>query len=299
MQSVARKLLRRSPRKDVSNRGFWQNCKYGTVDMRWFAVASAAFLAASFIYGSYLGDGFEQVKRSLRLGAANISGVVGLTVETVTLTGRNRASDAELLAALDIQRGDSMLKFNTAEARTRLEKIGWVSKASVHRLFPNTVLIDIEERSPYAIWQRGGRLSIIDKKGTTLGALRVKDHGYLPLVVGYGAEDKAQEIYSQLAAYPGLKSLVRAAVRVADRRWNLRLLNGITINLPETGVPEALAQLAKLDEDNGLLSRDIVLVDFRIVDRVTIRLSDEAAQRRAAAYSENAAKSKKAGKRKT
>jgi len=267
--------------------------------MRWFAFAGVCFLAASFFYGAYIGGGFEQVKRSLRLGAAGVSSMVGLTVETVTLTGRKRASDAELLAALGIERGDSMLKFNTDRARERLEKIGWVSKASVHRLFPNTVLIDIEERKPFAIWQRGGRLSIIDERGVPLGALRVQDHGYLPLVVGYGAQDKAQKLYAQIAAYPGIKSLVRAAVRVADRRWNLRLLNGITINLPETGVPEALAQLAKLDEDNGLLSRDIVLVDFRIVDRVTIRLSDEAARRRAASYDENAGESKKAGERKT
>jgi len=267
--------------------------------MRWFAFACVCFLGASLIYGAYIGGRLDQVNRSLRLAAAGVSGLVGLTVETVTLTGRKRASDAELLAALNIERGDSMLKFDTAQARARLEKIGWVSKASVHRLFPNTVLVDIKERQPFAIWQRGGRLSIIDDKGVTLGALRVEDHAYLPLVVGYGAEDEAVKLYRQIGVYPGIKSLIRAAVRVADRRWNLRLLNGITINLPEIGVPEALAQLAKLDADHGLLSRDIELVDFRIVDRVTIRLTQEAAQRRAASYNGNADKTKKADGRKT
>ncbi len=298
MQSIARKLLRR-PLEDTNEQGFWKNYKQGTVDMRWFAFASACFLGISLIYGAYIGGHLGQVKRFLRYGAAGVSGFVGLTVETVTLTGRKRASDAELLAALGIEHGDSMLKFDAEIARTRLEKIGWVSKASVHRLFPNTVLIDIEERKPFAIWQRGGRLSIIDEKGVPLGALRVEDHGHLPLVVGYGADDEAFKLYGQIGAYPGIKSLVRATVRVADRRWNLRLLNGITINLPEAGVPEALAQLAKLDDDHGLLSRDIVLVDFRIVDRVTIRLSEEAAQRRAASYSDDAEKTKNGDGRKT
>lgn len=298
MQSVARVLLRRS-RKDISDQGFWENYKQGTVDMRWFAFACACFLAASLVYGAFIGGHLDSVKRSLRFGVATISGFVGLTVETVTLTGRKRASDAELLAALNINRGDSMLKFDADEARARLEKIGWVSRASVHRLFPNTVLIDIEERRPFAIWQRGGRLSIIDEKGVPLGALRVEDHGHLPMVVGYGAEDKAFKLFGQIENYPGIKSLVRAAVRVADRRWNLRLLNGIDINLPEVGVPEALAQLAKLDEDHGLLSRDVELVDFRIVDRVTIRLTEEAAQRRAASYSGNSNKTKNGDGRKT
>jgi len=298
MQSLARVLLRRS-REVKTDQGFWQNYKQGTVDMRWFTFAGVCFLAISFIYGAYVGDQMGQVKRLLRMGAAGASSIVGLTVETVTLTGRKRSSDAELLAALNIERGDSMLKFDADEARARLEKIGWVSKASVHRLFPNTVLIDIEERKPFAIWQRGGRLSIIDEKGVPLGALRVEDHGHLPLVVGYGAEDEAMKLYTQIELYPGIKSLVRAAIRVADRRWNLRLLNGITINLPEVGVPEALVQLAKLDDDHGLLSRDIELVDFRIVDRVTIRLTDEAAQRRAASYSGKAGKTKNGDGRKT
>ena len=298
MQSLARKILRR-PLEKTSDQGFWKKYKHGTMDMRWFAFASACFLGISIIYGAYIGGQIGQVKQLLRFGAAGVSGLFGLTVETVTLTGRKRASDKELLAALGIERGDSMLKFDAEQARVRLENIGWVSKASVHRLFPNTVLIDIEERKPFAIWQRGGRLSIIDEKGVPLGALRVEDHGHLPLVVGYGADNEAFKLYSHINAYPGIKSLVRAAVRVADRRWNLRLLNGITIKLPEVGVPEALAQLAKLDDDHGLLSRDIVLVDFRIVDRVTIRLSDDAAQRRAASYSDEADKTKHGDGRKT
>ncbi len=298
MQSVARMLLRR-PREEVSVQGFWQNYKKGTTDMRWFALASLCFLAAALLYGAYIGGHLEQVKRSLRQVVAGASGLVGLTVETVTLTGRKQASDAELLAALDIERGDSMLSFDADRTRKRLEKIGWISQASVHRLFPNTVLIDIEERRPFAIWQRGGRLSIIDEKGATLGALKVADHGYLPLVVGYGAEDQAKILLDRINQYPGIKSLVRAAVRVADRRWNLRLLNGITINLPEVGVPEALAQLAKLDDDHGLLSRDIELVDFRIVDRVTIRLTEAAAQQRATSFEDGKNGSKKSDGRRT
>lgn len=298
MQSIARRLLKR-PQVEKIDQGFWQNYKDGTTNMSWFALAAACFLGVSLMYGAFLGGHMEQVKSSLRVGVAGVSSFVGLTVETVTLTGRKRMSDKELFAALNIERGDSMLKLNTDQARKRLENIGWVNKASVHRLFPNTVLINIEERKPFAIWQRGGRLSIIDEKGVPLGALRVEDHGHLPLVVGYGAEDEANKLYTQISVYPGIKSLVRAAVRVADRRWNLRLLNGITVKLPELGVPEALAQLAKLDDDHGLLSREIELVDFRIIDRVTIRLTNEAAQRRATSFSDHADKTKHGDGRKT
>ena len=79
---------------------------------------------------------------------------------------------------------------------------------------------------------------------------------------------------------------------VAERRWNLRLKNGIDVKLPETNVEQALQLLANLDHDKRLLSRDILAVDMRLPDRVSVRLPDEAAQARAEAQKEKAAKRK-------
>jgi cell division protein FtsQ len=81
---------------------------------------------------------------------------------------------------------------------------------------------------------------------------------------------------------------------VAERRWNLRLLNGIDVRLPETDVESALNRLVQLDRDKKLLTRDISMVDLRLPDRVTVRLSDAVAQAREEALSANK-KKKKAG----
>jgi cell division protein FtsQ len=67
---------------------------------------------------------------------------------------------------------------------------------------------------------------------------------------------------------------------VADRRWDLRLTNGIDVQLPESDVAAALDRLVGLDHDKKLLSRDITVVDLRLPDRVTVRLSDAAAAAR-------------------
>jgi cell division protein FtsQ len=69
-------------------------------------------------------------------------------------------------------------------------------------------------------------------------------------------------------------------VLVGERRWNLRLNNGIDVKLPETGVADALDQLAALDRDKQLLSRDITIVDLRLPDRVVVRLTEAVAQAR-------------------
>ena len=121
-------------------------------------------------------------------------------------------------------------------------------------------------------------------------------HATLPLVIGYGAPQGADFI-EKIRRYPELASRVKGFIRVAERRWDLRLENGMTIRLPETGEDEAIAEVLRLDREDGLLSRDIASVDLRLDDRLVIRLTPEAMERRTAliADQEKAAK-KKPGK---
>jgi cell division protein FtsQ len=86
--------------------------------------------------------------------------------------------------------------------------------------------------------------------------------------------------------------VLRASVLVADRRWNLHLNNGIDVRLPDSNVADALDRLVALDRDKKLLSRDITTVDLRLPDRVTVRLSDAAAQARDEVLKANAKKKK-------
>ena len=67
---------------------------------------------------------------------------------------------------------------------------------------------------------------------------------------------------------------------VAERRWNLHLKSGVEVLLPEHEPEQALLTLVDLDRDKKLLSRDIVTVDLRLADRVTVRQSDAAAAAR-------------------
>jgi cell division protein FtsQ len=77
-----------------------------------------------------------------------------------------------------------------------------------------------------------------------------------------------------------MRDFVRASVLVGERRWNLRLKNGIDVRLPESDVAPALARLVALDNEKNLITRDIVAIDLRLPDRVTVRLSEAAAQAR-------------------
>ena len=106
----------------------------------------------------------------------------------------------------------------------------------------------------------------------------------LPLVVGRGAETRAKDFLALLDRFPAIRDQVRASILVGERRWNLRLQNGLDVRLPETEVAGALEQLVTLDREAKLLTRDIV------VDRhAACRPRDRAAVRKGRAGAAGAA----------
>ena len=139
---------------------------------------------------------------------------------------------------------------------------------------------------------------MISEDGIVLEPYLTSQFSSLPLVVGVGAERKARELLALIDEYPTVSSQLYASVLVADRRWNLKLRNGMEILLPESGVERALDTLVALDRDKKFLSRDIVAIDLRLPDRVTVKLSDEAFQMREDAREQEKLSSSKKTKRK-
>jgi cell division protein FtsQ len=145
----------------------------------------------------------------------------------------------------------------------------------VLKLYPGRLHIAVTERQAFALWQKNGKVTVIADDGTVVEPYVARRFVHLPLVVGVGAEMKAKEFLAQIDRFPLLRDQMRAAVLVAERRWNLQLKSKLEIKLPETGIEPALATLVQLDRDKKLLSRDLMLIDLRLPDRVTVRLTDE------------------------
>ncbi|QPC44888.1 cell division protein FtsQ/DivIB [Kaustia mangrovi] len=248
----------------------------------WLARGGAiVFLGATLVYGLAVGGHFAVRGSSLKALLDEGSAMVGLAASEISITGLHRQSREAVLAAIGVEEGRSLVGFDAAEARDALQRLDWVASASVLRLFPNRLHIELRERVPYALWQDEGEFYVIDSSGMAMTQLPVRKYRDLPVVVGKGANEAAVTLINQLEAQPALKSMVRAAVRVAERRWTLYLANGIKVALPDGNVAGALARLMTLTDRYGLMTRDIVSVDLRLPDRVTVRLSDEAVEREA------------------
>ncbi len=213
-----------------------------------------------------------------RIGDA--TGRFGLTVRDVQFIGNIKTPEALLREALDVSPGDAILGFSVREARLRLERITWVKSASVERRLPGLVVVRIEERAPFAVWQLDGKLTLVDRGGNLVTDSEVATFsGQVPLIVGPGAPQAAAALMDMLAVQPDLMARMKAAVRVGERRWNLRMSNGADILLPEGAEAQALARLAELQATLQLLDRPLQAVDLRLPDRLVIRPSTPPADR--------------------
>ncbi|MFQ5958205.1 MAG: cell division protein FtsQ/DivIB [Alphaproteobacteria bacterium] len=206
-----------------------------------------------------------------RLALIDASAAVGLTVREVFVTGRERTPRAALLEALGVERGAPLVTVDPAAARGRLEALGWVREATVERRFPDTVFVRLSERAPLALWQRRGELFVVDRDGIVIDGAEARKFARLPIIVGDDAPAHAVDLLTVMASEPVLRERVKAAIRVGGRRWNLRLDNGIDVQLPEEGIAEAWRRLAEYDRRHSLLAREIAGVDLRLPDRLVLR----------------------------
>jgi cell division protein FtsQ len=249
---------------------------------------SILLIAAALGYGAVAGGHVPAVVDWLKDTRDAAANALGFRIAAISLTGPKEVSREEVLTTAGVTGRASLLFLDADAARRRLLSNPWIADAAVLKLYPDRLQITITERQAFALWQKDRHVSVIAADGAILETFVEDRYVELPLVVGRGAERQAKDFLAVIDRYPDIRSVLRASVLVAERRWNLRLKNGIDVLLPEANVEQALQRLVALDREKKLLSRDIVAVDLRLPDRVSVRLSDSAAQAR-----EDALKDKK------
>ncbi|HEY8434401.1 MAG TPA: cell division protein FtsQ/DivIB [Sphingomicrobium sp.] len=158
--------------------------------------------------------------------------------------------------------------------RERLLQFGWVKDARIMRRLPDTLVIDIVERKPAALWQNQGQLALIDSEGVVLDRVPVDKMPDLPLLIGPGANAQEQELSGLMADVPNLKPQLASATWVGGRRWDLNFQSGETVALPEgyDAARTALDKFARADKQSGLLGRGLVRFDLRVPGKMIVRL---------------------------
>ena len=218
-----------------------------------------------------------QGPQMLGTAAGEAIGEAGFSMKRVEIKGAQKVPQLQIYNIAFDQPTTAMPLIDLDATRQRLLGFGWVREARVSRRFPDTLVVDIVERKPAAIWQHNQRLALIDMDGVVLENVRMDAMPDLPIVVGPAANLHASELGRLVDAAPRLQPMMAGASWVGGRRWDLRFQSGETLALPEgeAAAQKALAHFARMDQATQLLGRGFVRFDMRIPGKFIVRVSNE------------------------
>lgn len=203
----------------------------------------------------------------------------GISARKIVIKGQVNLRDAEVIAALGISAGQSLFGFDALEAQKRLSQLQLVRGARVMRLLPSTLLVEIEERVPFARWAHDERVDLIDRDGVVLDDIAHIDAAAYPLVAGAGAGAVAEPLIRLMSSHEELAESIGMARFTPVRRWDLVVRSGAVIKLPADDIALALARFLRLPGWRDLLQQADMVIDMRLPDRAFVR---RAAPRQAA-----------------
>lgn len=206
---------------------------------------------------------------------ANVIGRAGFEVKRVEVTGINRMERLTVYAIALDQHSMAMPLVDLDKVRGQLLRYGWIKDARVSRRLPDTLVVDIVERKPAAVWQRNQQLSLIDANGVVLEAVSLDAMPPdLPLLIGRDANAQSQALSRLMERAPALKPMLAAATWVGGRRWDLRFESGETLALPEGEelAGKALVRFARMDGVERLLGRGYARFDMRDPTKFVARI---------------------------
>ena len=230
-----------------------------------FAMVLALALAIAFAF---------RLPQTAAVAVGEATGQAGFTVRRIDTQGLDRMNPMQVYRVAEGQLGRAMPLVDLDGTREQLLRFGWVRDARVSRRLPDTLVVDIVERTPEAIWQHHQKLILIDGEGVLLEPVKLEAMPDLPLVIGADANRHLAELKHVLGGAPELKPLIAGATWIGGRRWDVRFQTGEVLALPEGGdaARKALTLFAEKDRSRPLLGGQYARFDMRVPGKMFVQL---------------------------
>ncbi|MCW8888789.1 MAG: FtsQ-type POTRA domain-containing protein, partial [Gammaproteobacteria bacterium] len=149
-------------------------------------------------------------------------------------------SQSALKEVIEPQIGEGFFRINVDQISKDIEKLPWVHRAAVRRVWPGQLVVNIEEQQPFAIWNDD---ALVNVEGISFKPEQMSDQlAGLPHFVGpEGTEKMISERYRELTESVVSRDINIVRVDLSGRRaWQLELDNGLILNMGRESVVKRL-----------------------------------------------------------
>ncbi len=235
---------------------------------------SAALMAGFAVMGAvWIGGSLLDARETFADIADTQAAKLGFGVKSVVVGGVAGERADQVRAAVLPPGKHSLFSAEPEDVKARVEKLEWVEKVSVQRIWPSSLRVDVTRRQAFALWKQGVESKVIAADGAQVTHAKWNDYAGLPIVLGDNAGPQAASILAMVDRQPAVRARFVSATRIGDRRWDIKLKSGAVIALPAENPLAALDSLGDLQARYGLLDRPLARLDLRQPGRLVVRAS--------------------------
>ena len=170
----------------------------------------------------------------------------------------------------------NLIGLNFNSIKEIVESSEWVKRASIKKVLPSTLKINVTENDPYAIYFQEGKSFLIDLDGSIITEINLNNYeDDLLFVRGENSPELLEQLIRDISiTFPNLTQTLEEVEFIEKRRWNLKLNNKLLVKLPDEKIQQSLKNLKQLFEEQEVMESNIIEIDLRIQGRAALKVLD-------------------------
>lgn len=196
-------------------------------------------------------------------------------IKNVIIEGSEKSNISEIENNVTEFKGN-LIGLNFNSIKEIVESSEWVKRASIKKVLPSTLKINVTENDPYAIYFQEGKSFLIDLDGSIITEINLNNYeDDLLFVRGENSPELLEQLIRDISiAFPNLTQTLEEVEFIEKRRWNLKLNNKLLVKLPDENIQQSLKNLKQLFEEQEVMESNIIEIDLRIQGRAALKVLD-------------------------
>ena len=155
----------------------------------------------------------------------------------------------------------NIIEYDALNIKNSLEKLNWVNKVTIRKIFPNQIVVNIEEHKEFAIFNNNGKNFLISNEGKIIYEIKDPKAYKLINLKGEFAIKNINQIKNFLINHDELKEHISKIIVFPNNRWDV-IAHNILFKLPNQDTNEAVNQINKFYN-----SKNLEMVDLRFFEK--------------------------------
>jgi cell division septal protein FtsQ len=198
----------------------------------------------------------------------------GFKIEEIHISDLKNLDVKNVVDRMDFSYGDAIFDVDLEKNRKSLEEEFWVESAKLKIIFPNIIDVQIEERIPKFVWFNKNYF-LINDRGEILKKLVDSDldsYSSFITLVGEDANFFVPNLLEFIEYDMDIYSYISAIELVNKRRWNIKFINDMVVQLPYFDPIFGWEKFVKLNEKLNIINNGVKNIDLRVKDKIFIEL---------------------------